>query len=69
MRFLAGWRQLVMSWFFSRVIYPRYLSSFSTVSGASLMANVIDDSIAAPGLAHRAMDADLDLITDLMGGT
>lgn len=28
-----------------------------------------DDSIAAPGLAHRAMAPELDLITDLMGGT
>ena len=28
-----------------------------------------DDSIAAPGLAHRAMAPELDLIADLMGGT
>lgn len=28
-----------------------------------------DDSIAAPGLAHRAMAPGLDLIADLMGGT
>ena len=28
-----------------------------------------DDSIATPGLAHRAMAPELDLIADLMGGT
>jgi len=28
-----------------------------------------DGSIAAPGLAHRAMAAELDLISDLLGGT
>ena len=30
---------------------------------------MIDDSIAAPGLAHRAMAPELDLVADLMGGT
>ena len=30
---------------------------------------MIDDTIAAPGVAHRAMAAELDLIADLMGGT
>ena len=30
---------------------------------------MIDDSIAAPGLAHRAMAPELDLLADLMGGT
>ena len=30
---------------------------------------MMDDSIAAPGLAHRAMAPELELIADLMGGT
>lgn len=30
---------------------------------------MLDDSIAAPGLAHRAMAPELDLLADLMGGT
>ena len=30
---------------------------------------MIDDSIAAPGLAHRAMAPELDLLADLSGGT
>ena len=30
---------------------------------------MIDDSIAALGLAHRAMAPELDLVADLMGGT
>lgn len=30
---------------------------------------MLDDSIAAPGLAHQAMAAELDLLSDLMGGT
>ena len=30
---------------------------------------MLGDSIAAPGLAHQAMAAELDLLSDLMGGT
>jgi len=30
---------------------------------------MLDDSIAAPGLAHRAMAPELDLLADLVGGT
>ncbi len=30
---------------------------------------MLEDNIAAPGLAHRAMAPELDLIADLMGGT
>ena len=30
---------------------------------------MLDDSIAAPGLAHRAMAPEWDLLADLMGGT
>jgi hypothetical protein len=29
----------------------------------------LTDTIASPGVAHRAMAAELDLIADLMGGT
>lgn len=34
-----------------------------------MVNGIQDDSIAAPGLAHRAMATELGLIADLMGGT